>query len=128
MSAPRCRPRSLRRWPGRQHRVHRGAHRDAGLTAYTASKHGVIGLTKSLAVELGRTGVTVNCVCPGPITTAMTAASPTRPRRLRPPPGAAAPLRRSGGGRAHDPELGAAGGPFVNGAVVVVDGGMTIRH
>jgi len=48
----------------------------AGLTAYTASKHGVIGLTKSLAVELGRTGVTVNCICPGPIDTAMTAAIP----------------------------------------------------
>ncbi|MBN4047648.1 SDR family oxidoreductase [Acidimicrobiaceae bacterium AH-315-P05] len=40
---------------------------------YTAAKHGVIGLTRSLAVELGREGITVNCVCPGPIDTAMTA-------------------------------------------------------
>ena len=83
----------------------------AGITAYTASKHGVIGLTKSLAVELGRTGVTVNCVCPGPITTAMTAADPRRGQGgLRPPPGAAPPLRRSGGGGPHDPQPRAAGG------------------
>ena len=34
---------------------------------YTAAKHGVIGLTRSLALELGPKGVTVNCICPGPI-------------------------------------------------------------
>ncbi|MCI3949585.1 MAG: fabG 31, partial [Acidimicrobiales bacterium] len=48
----------------------------AGLSPYTASKHGVVGLTRALAVELGATGVTVNCVCPGPINTGMTAAIP----------------------------------------------------
>ena len=100
-----------------------------GIAAYTAAKHGVIGLTKSFAVELGRTGVTVNCVCPGPISTGMTAGIPDEAkaayakRRV--------PLRRYG-----DPEevahmtlsLVLPAASFVNGAVVAVDGGMTIRH
>lgn len=45
----------------------------AGHSAYAAAKAGVVGLTRSLAVELGREGITVNCICPGPIETGMTA-------------------------------------------------------
>ena len=101
----------------------------AGLAAYAASKAGVTGLTRSLAVELGRHGVTVNCICPGPIDTGMTAAIPddakaTYARRR-------VPVRRYG-----LPEevahmtlnlcLPASG--FVNGATIPVDGGMTVRH
>jgi 3-oxoacyl-[acyl-carrier protein] reductase len=100
-----------------------------GMPAYAATKAGVLGLTKSFAVELGRTGVTVNAICPGPIRTGMTEAIPEESKqeyaRRR------VPLRRYG-----DPEEVAHGtlslvlpaSSFINGAVLVVDGGMSIRH
>jgi 3-oxoacyl-[acyl-carrier protein] reductase len=96
---------------------------------YTASKHGVIGLTRALAVELGSQGVTVNCVCPGPIHTGMTAVIPdeakTKFARRR------VPLRRYG-----EPEEVAHGilslvlpaSSYINGAVLVVDGGLTAQN
>lgn len=43
---------------------------------YCAAKAGVTGLTRALAVELGREGITVNAICPGPIDTGMTANVP----------------------------------------------------
>ena len=48
---------------------------DGGLTAYTASKHAVAGISKTLALELGKYGITVNYLLPGAIHTGMTAAS-----------------------------------------------------
>ena len=98
------------------------------LSPYTVSKHGVVGLTRSLACELGPQGVTVNCVCPGPIRTGMTAPIPDdakeRFARRR------VPLRRYG-----DPEevahmvlsLALPSASFVNGAVVTVDGGLSAK-
>jgi len=44
----------------------------ANMAAYTASKFGVRGLTRTAAIELGPMGIRVNCVVPGPIRTAMT--------------------------------------------------------
>ena len=43
-----------------------------GLTAYISSKHGLLGLSRALATELGGYGITVNCVQPGAIETPMT--------------------------------------------------------
>jgi NAD(P)-dependent dehydrogenase (short-subunit alcohol dehydrogenase family) len=45
------------------------------IAAYTAAKHGVLGLTRALAVEFVRQGITVNAVCPGYVDTPMTDAS-----------------------------------------------------
>jgi NAD(P)-dependent dehydrogenase (short-subunit alcohol dehydrogenase family) len=45
------------------------------VAAYTAAKHGVLGLVRSAAAELARTGVTVNAVCPGYVDTPMTDAT-----------------------------------------------------
>src|SRR5690606_18465632 len=42
------------------------------ISAYTASKHGVLGLVRSAAAELATKGVTVNAVCPGYVDTPMT--------------------------------------------------------
>jgi 3-oxoacyl-[acyl-carrier protein] reductase len=99
------------------------------VSAYTAAKHGVVGLTRAMAVELGRLGITFNCVCPGPIRTGMTAPIPDAAKEKF-------ARRRVPIGRYGDPEevahatLGFAlpAASYMNGAVLLVDGGMSIQN
>ena len=96
---------------------------------YTAAKTGVIGLTRSLAVELGPEGITVNCICPGPIRTGMTAGIPEEQKQEY-------ARRRVALKRYADPEEVAHGtlnfclpaSSFMTGATLPVDGGLTIKN
>lgn len=98
-------------------------------TAYSVAKHASVGLTRALAVDLGKEGITVNCVCPGPIRTAITQQIPEEDK-------ATFAQRRTVLRRYGEPEevahatlslvLPAAG--FITGATLVVDGGVTIRN
>lgn len=101
----------------------------AGMAAYAATKAGVVGLTKSMAVELGRHGITVNCICPGPIRTGMTDDIPDDAKQTY--ANRKVPLRRYGEAEevAHiTVSLCVPAASYVNGAVIPVDGGMSIRH
>ena len=104
---------------------------DEGLCAYSASKHAVLGLTKSIAAELGPFGVTANCVQPGAIDTPMTAPAFTQMPEYRTFWEGKAPLRRLG-----QPQdiadvvafLCSDDARFMSGHGVWVDGGAMARH
>ena len=100
-----------------------------GNSPYVAAKHGVIGLTRGMAVDLGRDGSTCNCVCPGPIRTGITDGIPEEHKTIYAK--RRVPMRRYG-----FPEevaqmtlnLVLPSASFVTGAVIPVDGGMSIKN
>ena len=97
-----------------------GPRANAGQANYAASKAGLIGLTRTVAAEVARKGVTVNAVAPGFIETDMTAQIADAVKR-------AVPARRAG-----TPEevaacvrfLASDGAAYVTGSTLYVDGGL----
>jgi len=101
-----------------------GASGNPGQANYAAAKAGVVGMTKSLARELGSRNITVNCVAPGFIDTDMTRALPEASRAALL---AQIPLGRLGEAQdvaAAVAYLASPGGAYVTGAVLHVNGGM----
>jgi 3-oxoacyl-[acyl-carrier protein] reductase len=98
---------------------------NAGQAAYSASKAGLVGMTKSLAREVGGRGITVNAICPGFVHTRMTEPQSEEIRQRY--------VDMTPAGRFGTPEEVAAviaflAGPeagYVNGSVISVDGGLT---
>lgn len=103
-----------------------GLRGNAGQTNYSASKAGLIGLTKSLAKELASRNITVNAVAPGFIATDMTAALPEAVRTEM--------CKTIPEGRAGQPEdvanavafFAAEQSSYLTGQVLCVDGGMAM--
>ncbi len=99
---------------------------NAGQANYSTTKAGVIGLTKTLALELAKSGITVNCVAPGAIMTAMLEALPEETR--------AKFIEKIPLGRLGDPDDIAKAhlffcselGDYVTGQVLFVDGGISV--
>ncbi|WP_287444781.1 SDR family oxidoreductase [Altererythrobacter sp.] len=100
-----------------------------GDTPYVAAKTGVSGLTRGLAVDLGPEGISVNCVCPGPIRTAMTDKVPEEHKTIF-------AKRRTALKRYGEPEevahitlsLVLPAASYITGAVIPVDGGLMVRN
>jgi NAD(P)-dependent dehydrogenase (short-subunit alcohol dehydrogenase family) len=91
--------------------------------AYTASKHGLGGLTKAMALELGEHGIRVNAVAPGQIATRLTGQEDQEPSKID------VPLGRAGDARevaALVAWLASDAASYVTGSSYVIDGGLTL--
>lgn len=98
---------------------------NAGQTAYAASKTALVGLTRSLAREVGAKGITVNAICPGLVDTDMTSYLTSEARAVyleQTPLGRTATLEEVANVVRF---LMSEEASYVNGAVIPVDGGLT---
>jgi 3-oxoacyl-[acyl-carrier protein] reductase len=98
----------------------------AGAAAYAASKGGLLSLTKSLAREVARLGITVNAVCPGIVETPLVAALPAH---VRDEMIAQIPLARTGRPQEIADAIVFLASPaasYITGAMLAVDGGLVM--
>ena len=103
-----------------------GALGNVGQANYAASKAGVIGLTKTLALEWAKYGITVNCLAPGPVMTRMLLGVPDPIREkilTRVPMGRIADPAEIAGVHAF---LASEDAGYITGQVIFVDGGMSV--
>jgi NAD(P)-dependent dehydrogenase (short-subunit alcohol dehydrogenase family) len=103
-----------------------GSLGNIGQANYAASKAGVIGLTRTLALEYAKFGITVNCVAPGPVMTRMLASVPEAIREkivARVPTGRIAQPDEIAGVHVF---LASEDAAFITGQVLFVDGGMSV--
>lgn len=99
-------------------------------TAYTASKHAIVGLTRSASEDYAKDGLRINAVCPGYTETPMTTKNPDVLKAMEEKVATAVPMQRMGMAKEiADGVLYLAGGrsSFVTGSALMVDGGYTSR-
>lgn len=98
-------------------------------STYVVAKHASLGLTRAMAVDLGKEGITVNCVCPGPVRTGITDGISEQDKQTF-------ANRRTALRRYAEPEevahatlsLVLPSASFITGASLLVDGGVTVRN